>query len=265
MFPCLINTQQIILKLQFVFFCFILFNPVSGIAQSDDNHFRKFLNIGGDIFTSPVHFDKDDWISLSATVSATSLALLADDPLRSFTLDNQTPFLNSIAEIDNYYHIETMLIGVVGLYTYGGIANKSSSKELALKLTEASVYSVLINLGIKFIAGRDRPGYSDKSTFNLFSTAWENTSLPSGHSTLAFAYSTVMAQEYNNFFWKFGWYSLAALVGLARIYHDVHWFSDVILGSAIGYFTAQFVNNHKSNNPDDVILPPDLISLRIAF
>jgi membrane-associated phospholipid phosphatase len=56
-----------------------------------------------------------------------------------------------------------------------------------------------------------------------------------------------MADVYNNFFWKFGWYSAAVLVGFARIYHNAHWFSDTVLGAAIGYFVGRFVMNHPTN------------------
>jgi membrane-associated phospholipid phosphatase len=123
-------------------------------------------------------------------------------------------------------------------------------RNLALRLTEATAYASLINLATKFVLGRGRPQVNESATnFNLFNTTWEFTSLPSGHSTLSFAYSTVMAKEYQNFFWKFGWYTAAVLVGAGRIYHNVHWFSDVILGAAIGYAVGEFVNRHKSNNP----------------
>ena len=35
---------------------------------------------------------------------------------------------------------------------------------------------------------------------------------------------------------------------LARVYNNQHWFSDVFLGSAIGYFTGVYiVNAHKQH------------------
>jgi membrane-associated phospholipid phosphatase len=34
-------------------------------------------------------------------------------------------------------------------------------------------------------------------------------------------------------------YGLAALTSLSRIHEDKHWASDVLIGSAIGYFTAK--------------------------
>ena len=56
-----------------------------------------------------------------------------------------------------------------------------------------------------------------------------------------------MASVYNNFLWKFSWYSLAVLVAAARVYNNAHWFSDVLLGGAIGYFVGDFVNKHYTN------------------
>ena len=84
-----------------------------------------------------------------------------------------------------------------------------------------------------------------------FSVADDRVSFPSGHSTLAFAFSTVMAHQVNNIFWKVGWFSAAGLVSYARMYHDQHWFSDVLIGGAIGYFTGRFVVNHPLNNKEE--------------
>jgi membrane-associated phospholipid phosphatase len=67
-----------------------------------------------------------------------------------------------------------------------------------------------------------------------------------------------MAKEYQNFFWKFGWYSVAFLTAYARIYNNEHWLSDVIFGSAIGYFVGEFVNNHPTNQRTESVSEPTL-------
>jgi len=76
------------------------------------------------------------------------------------------------------------------------------------------------------------------------------TSFPSGHATLAFAVSSAMANYLNNIYWKIGWYSIATLVGTARIYHDKHWLSDVVIGSAIGYFIGDYVSRDLENSTE---------------
>jgi membrane-associated phospholipid phosphatase len=78
-----------------------------------------------------------------------------------------------------------------------------------------------------------------------------------------------MAKEYQNFFWKFGWYSLAVLTAYARVYNNKHWFSDIIFGAAIGYFVAEFVNNHPTNQKlklaEPVVPPPPIFSFKIPL
>jgi len=78
-----------------------------------------------------------------------------------------------------------------------------------------------------------------------------------------------MANEVDNVFWKIGWYSLAGLVGYARIYNNQHWFSDVLMGAAIGYFSGEFVNNHNTNENEQTqlnIFPmPNGIAVQLRF
>jgi membrane-associated phospholipid phosphatase len=220
-------------------------------AQVDDNRqsdLEKLLNCGGDLFSAPTHFDTQDWILLSSTLGLTAAATFIDDDIRSTTLRNQGTFGNSIFKIDDIYHVEFVVASIAGIYVFGLAAKDSKFQNLGLRLTEATVYAGSINLFTKFLFGRERPTNQDNPTnFKPFSTSWNFNSLPSGHTTLAFAYSTVMASIYDNFFWKTAWYSLAVLVGAARIYHNAHWFSDVFLGGAIGYFVGDFVNKHSSN------------------
>lgn len=154
----------------------------------------------------------------------------------------------SFFKVDDYYHLEFMAVSIAALYIYGVAANNQGARTPWLKIIEATVYSSIITLSSKFILGRQRPANSgDALNFKPLNSTWEFTSLPSGHTTLSIAYSTVMTSAYNNFFWKFCWYSLAALVGAALIYNNEHWFSDVLLGGAIGYLVGEFVNNHYTN------------------
>lgn len=228
--------------------CSVFIFPQDELKQKHD--VSNFLKVGGDVFTSPAHFDSDDWIILGSTIGLTSAAFLIDEEIKSFALSNQNNFNDAIFEIDKYYHYESMAAGIGALYIYGVSADHYKVRNLALRLTEATVYASIINLATKFIIGRGRPQINESATnFELFNTTWEFTSLPSGHSTLSFAYSTVLAKEYKNFFWKFGWYAAATMVGFGRIYHNVHWFSDVLLGAAIGYAVGEFVNRHHTNNP----------------
>lgn len=65
--------------------------------------------------------------------------------------------------------------------------------------------------------------------------------MPSGHATSVWAVATVIADRTDNGFVDAACYGVATLTSLSRIYVDRHWASDVLIGSAIGYFTAKKV------------------------
>lgn len=241
-------------------FFFLL--AASSFPQKDDA--SNFLHVGKDIFSFSSRLDKKDFYNFSAVSAGTVAASFLDNPLKNFSQNNKTPFLDGLAEIDKYYHIETMGLSMAALYGYGWAADKSRPRELGLKLMESTIYSMLINLTSKFIIGRSRP-YLERGNleFTPFNFDFSTTAFPSGHTTLAFAYSTVMAAEYDNFFWKAAWFTAATLVGGARIYHNIHWFSDVVMGAAIGYFVGDFVNNHHTNKKQQT--QPDIPVLHVGF
>jgi membrane-associated phospholipid phosphatase len=153
--------------------------------------------------------------------------------------------------------VEFVAASIIGFYGYGLIDNNNEVRKLAVKLTEATLFATSITLITKTVIGRARPYKQDNQYYtNPFTFDNDYNSFPSGHTTLAFAYSTVMANEIDNIFWKIGWYTAAGLVGYSRIYHNQHWFSDVLMGAAIGYFSGEFVNNENTNNKTSVSLFP---------
>lgn len=252
----------------FVLITSIIFPQIEENAEKD---FSKFLEVGGDVFSSPKDFKSDDLIKLSASIGLSGLAMLVDEDVKEFSQSHKTDFLNTVFKIDDYYHSELMAASIVALYAYGLIDKNNEVRNLSLRLAEATVYGSLINMSIKFLGGRSRPFVTESAfDFDPFKMNFEQTSFPSGHSTLAFAYSSVMAKEFNNFFWKFGWYSLAVMTAYARVYNNEHWFSDIIFGSAIGLFVGEFVNNHKTNQSsaainEPIVPPPPIILFNIPF
>jgi membrane-associated phospholipid phosphatase len=140
------------------------------------------------------------------------------------------------------YALPVGITSIAGIYITGWLVNDQSIRNLGVRLTEATTYASILTLFIKGTTGRSRP-LTDRSHFDFrpFSFAFDQSSLSSGHATFAFAFSTVMATFYNNTYWKIAWYLAAGLVCTARVYHNVHWISDVILGGSIGYFAGQFV------------------------
>jgi len=66
-----------------------------------------------------------------------------------------------------------------------------------------------------------------------------------------------------------GLYSFASLTALARVYQNVHWFSDTFLGAAIGTVAgvaiADLSENDSPHSSTEVRLMPDRISIALSF
>jgi membrane-associated phospholipid phosphatase len=106
-------------------------------------------------------------------------------------------------------------------------------------------------------------------TFRAFQFKSGTTSLPSGHTTVAFAMSSVLSARIHNTAVSVGLYSLASLTALGRVYHNVHWFSDTFLGAAIGTVAGtaivDFNEKEFSHSTAQVYLVPNGIALALLF
>jgi len=88
-----------------------------------------------------------------------------------------------------------------------------------------------ITVGTKIKVGRMRPDNTDHQSF------------PSGHTETAFVAAEFLHQEFKDrSVWiSVGGYTAAAVVGVARIYHDKHWVSDVVTGAGVGILSTKAV------------------------
>lgn len=129
------------------------------------------------------------------------------------------------------------------IYAGGAWYDNNRAKRFAVTLTEATLVSGVAALGAKFVFGRERPtGANDPDTFHYFhGTKKEWVSFPSGHTTTAFSWAAVTAEEFPSPWVAAAAYGTAGAVGFSRMYQDEHWASDVVAGAALGYFTDKMV------------------------
>jgi membrane-associated phospholipid phosphatase len=83
---------------------------------------------------------------------------------------------------------------------------------------ESVLYSGIVTSFLKSFAGRYRPYTNEGSNyFQPLQFSTEKTSFPSGHTTVAFAISSVLANRIKNTYDSIGLYTLAGITGLSRI------------------------------------------------
>lgn len=240
------------MKFKFFFLLLILnITTFNNFAQVGDD-LSKFINMGRKIISAPIHFDSGDILNLTLVTAATAGSFFLDNTVRQWALHNRSNFNDNLFNADNNSNL-FIASGVIGIYGYGLVYKNDEIRTLGLQLAEATFYASGINFIFKSLFGRTRPLINNgHKNFDPLKFSFNQTSLPSGHSTLAFAFSSVMAHQIDNMFWKVGWYSVASLVSVGRVYSDKHWVSDVILGSAIGYFVGRFVLNNQTDDDNDL-------------
>ena len=132
-----------------------------------------------------------------------------------------------------------------GLLTFGFFSASAAGDRSAfwadtLVIAEAVSIAGALNVGVKYLAGRQRPyAYYDRQPF-YDDPNDRNVSFYSGHTSMAFASATAagtvyLMRGYKGAGWALGGgLALATFTGYLRIGADKHWFTDVVVGAAVG-------------------------------
>jgi membrane-associated phospholipid phosphatase len=143
---------------------------------------------------------------------------------------------------------------IAGTFYLVGRARKNPyAQATGILSIRAVVDSVIIVKALKAATQRPRPTFSGGTTRDhnadgqFFSGG---SSFPSGHTIGAFSFATVIAERYRERPWvPVTAYSLAGLVGVARIVERQHFPSDVFVGAALGYLIGRHVAHSAEAKP----------------
>lgn len=209
-------------------------HSLSAIVAEDG---RIFLEDAAYFFTSPLRFDGRDWLYAGAAAGGTLAMMSVDDDIRKRIGRNTESTLNNdFWDIPTRYGVvQYANIFAVGTYATGLFAGKDDIRVTGRLLFESLSFSGSLVMVVRYVAGRSRP-YGDNSPWDFNGFQWSNRfqAFPSGHTTVAFAVSTVLAERIDNIWARIGLYGLASLTAFARVYNNQHWMSDVVVGGAAG-------------------------------
>jgi len=172
-------------------------------------------------------------IALPSAMITYGLISLGDNGIRE--IDYRTRFS---LEKDNRFwntHVDDYMQFTPASAAYTLKLCKMESAHNLLDMTILYGLSSILAGGIisktKVITARERPDHSN------------NRSFPSGHTQTAFVAAEFLHQEYKNqSVWiSIGGYSAATFVGIARVYNNKHWVSDVVAGAGIGILSTKVV------------------------
>jgi len=204
-------------------------------------------------FIQPTKWDGGDWLRLGVIGGATFLTMQVDQPIRDAVLrDNRRYFYSVPIEGARMYgELYSPVVFFIGFAAHSLIANDMSTRKIAYEIGQASLYTGAVVLTMKSIIGRARPHDNlGRATYHPFTLTGDDFhSLPGGHTATAFVISTVLSRNVDPTWLKVLLYVPTVLTPISRIYQDMHWTSDNVLGGAIGFFIATWVvDQHERND-----------------
>lgn len=160
-------------------------------------------------------------------------------------------FPNFHTSIDDYI----VFAPAAAVYTLDLLNVKSTNNPInqTILFAKTSALTLATVYGLKYLTTEQRPNKSN------------NYSFPSAHTAFAFAYATVLHEEFKNqSVWvSVAGYTAASAVGAMRIANDAHWLNDVLVGAGIGIVSTKLVylthaHRYKSNWPKKSAILPNI-------
>jgi hypothetical protein len=216
-------------------------------VSSDVNPFSvSFLrNLAADqkaMWTGPRYLQQQDVNWLLPFSLATGVVIASDQGIQSH-VNKDASTVKRYVSVSNYGALA--LAGATGgAYLWGTLTNNSHLRETGVFAGEAALNSLAVAQVMKFAAGRERPDEGD----GLGHFRVGGSSFPSIHATFAWSTATVFAHEYPGPLTKFMAYGLATAISASRVAGQKHFASDVLVGSALGWYSGTTVFRRRTED-----------------
>jgi membrane-associated phospholipid phosphatase len=249
----------------------LLLLPFFSNAQMDSVHVRRSDLIRGMdgvayTITSPVRWKAKDWITLGGVAATCASITLLDEPVRDFFQNkHDSKFLDGFERVGYHYGKPYSAVAITGgLYLTGIIFKSEWARETGLLLATSVTTSTIVQTFFKNALGRARPSVElGNYEADPFSSEPKFHSLPSGHTTVAFTTSLILARQIKSLPVKILFYSLATCTAASRLYADAHWVSDVAFGGAIAWFCADVALKRLETNKFRLLARPSDFSVKL--
>jgi membrane-associated phospholipid phosphatase len=166
-------------------------------------------------------FSRDNLLPFVAGVGITGLGSLADDQT-----SNADSGPDDLGRFGNSFGGAAAGTAALALLAVGRSSDSQPLRDASYDVAVASAVNFLYTTAIKATVDRTRPNSSNDQSF------------PSGHTSNAFAWATVMERHYGPIV-GLPFYTLASIVGISRVTGGYHHLSDVLAGATIGFIIGR--------------------------
>jgi Capsule assembly protein Wzi/PAP2 superfamily len=196
------------------------------------------------LFSTPFHMTVSEW-QWTVPLAFVGAALLASDTaIEGHVPTNPTTV--SHANTASNAGLGALVAVGAGMFVWGHLKDNDQQRETGLLSGEAGIGAFLDTELLKYVTGRERP-FTGSGKGHFFQGG---SSFPSQHSAISFAIASVIAHEYPGVLTQVLAYGVAGGVSAARVGAHQHFATDVIVGSALGWYLGRQVyrsHSHYSN------------------
>ena len=165
--------------------------------------------------------------------------MFATDTEVSKHLSNSPSRISTSNSLSNY-GIAALGAAAGGMYVWGHFTHNDHMRETGFLAIEAAANAFGDTYALKYALRRERPLQD-----NYQGQFWHGgDGFPSEHASASWSIASVIAHEYPGPVTSVVAYGLAAAVSSARVTGKDHFPSDVLVGSALGWFIGQEVYRH---------------------
>jgi Capsule assembly protein Wzi/PAP2 superfamily len=219
--------------------------PVSGTNPVDLKSLPKNLFLDQkDFWTAPLHMSDKQWDWALPSILAGALLIEADK-----TIENHVPTSKStVSQAVTAANAGVAALGAAGagLFLLGHLQSDDQKRETGILSGEAVIGALVDTELFKYAAGRERP-FVGTSPGRFFVGG---DSFPSVHASASWAIASVIAHEYPGPLTDLLAYGVAGGVSAARWAGQKHFASDVVIGSALGWYMGRQVFRAHSHYSD---------------
>jgi hypothetical protein len=243
----------------------------SATARTVGSDFCLALDATGYTLSSPARWDGTDAIKAGLFGVGVVGSFSLDEDLRSWMLENRSPFLDGVERVGFYYGSPVLMLSLtVVMYGGGALSEDDWLMDTGVMFAGAMISIALIQEPVRIAAGRARPETGEGYRSFQFMTGLqdERASFFSGHCAIAFSMSTILSRRIGNPFASLGLYALATTTAFGRMYADRHWFSDVFIGTVLGVLIGNSIvgwEEERQKPQSGLSLVPTMQGLALVY
>ena len=203
-------------------------------------------------YTSPLHWQKDDFIVAGAVVAGTAALYIFDEETSEYFVRQGENAPSVVRDFGWYFGSPQNNYGITGaVYLVGLFTKNEKIRKTGVLMISAATASGIIQSISKTAVGRARPTAEEgKASFKPFSKEGTYHSFPSGHTILSFTTMYALSKQFESPFVKAGLMGVGLIAPLSRLWDGAHWLTDVGLSLALSVAVVDTIDKYLNIERD---------------